>query len=387
MSGIPLSQIVNVVPRVISPQTPDNFFSPLILSRNKDVVLAGDVVSAKSLSDVTRLFSPNAPESEMSDVMFSGLKDVSRRPTEILIAGVSEDAGQIEADLDKIAQGWSGWVGFTLAFVPTQDEARSISRWLLKNTRYWAVIWDTNPDALERNPGSDISKWSLGRLLQTLPNTRNITLIYKDPKAAALALTWMASLDFDATNGRRALAFIQSDAVTPSVVDAIDAQTLLDGRYSFYGSYGAATGNFAFFYDGRVLGPSQWADALICQTWLANQLQYALIMLFMQQSVIPFTTEGDAMITAACHDVLMKAANFGIIRTGVTLSADQKDAVTRAAGRNIINELFNQGYYLHPGASSATPQQRASRKIPGAMLWYCDGGSVQSIDFNVVEVA
>ncbi len=92
------------------------------------------------------------------------------------------------------------------------------------------------------------------------------------------------------------------------------------------------------------------------------------------------------MITAACRDVLVRATNFGIIRTGVTLSPDQKDTANRAAGRDISNELFNQGYYLYPGASSATPEQRASRKIPGAMLWYSDGGSVQSIDFNVVEV-
>ncbi len=115
------------------------------------------------------------------------------------------------------------------------------------NTRYWAVIWDDNINALVRDQGSDVSKWSLGRFFQSLANTRNISLIYKDSKAAALALTWMATLDFDKTDGRRALAFTQTDFVTPSVSEAADAQTLLEGNYSFYGNYGAATGSFAFF--------------------------------------------------------------------------------------------------------------------------------------------
>jgi len=386
LSGIPLSQIVNVVPRVITPQTPSNFLDPLILTRNMDVVGPGDVISSDSPSDAASLFGAGSVEHQMASVIFGGLKDVSRLPTQIFFAGVSDDASKISVDLDKVAQGWSSWVGFAPAFVPSQDVARSIAYWLLLNTRYWAVIWDDNINALVKDQGTDASKWSLGRFLQNLANTRNISLVYKDFKAAALALTWMATLDFDRTDGRRALAFTQSDFVTPSVSEAADAQTLLDGNYSFYGDYGAATGSFAFFYDGRVLGPSQWADALICQTWLANQLQYALITLFMQQRAIPFTAEGDAMITAACRDVLVRAANFGIIRTGVTLSPDQKDTANRAAGRDISNELYNQGYYLHPGASSASPEQRAARKIPGAMLWYNDGGSVQSIDFNVVEV-
>ncbi|UYH50821.1 DUF3383 domain-containing protein [Candidatus Kirkpatrickella diaphorinae] len=386
MSGIPLSQIVNVVPRVITPQTPSNFLDPLILTHNMDVVGPGDVIASDSPTEIASLFGPGSNEHQMALVIFGGLRDVSRLPTQILFAGVSDDASKISDDLDKVAQGWSSWVGFAPAFVPSQDVARSLAYWLLLNTRYWAVIWDDNINALARDQGSDVSKWSLGRFFQGLANTRNISLIYKDSKAAALALTWMATLDFDQTDGRRALAFTRSDFVTPSVSKAADAQTLLEGNYSFYGNYGAATGSFAFFYDGSVLGPSQWADALICQTWLANQLQYALITLFIQQRAIPFTPEGDAMITAACRDVLGRAANFGIIRTGVTLSPDQKDTVNRAAGRDISNELFNQGYYLHPGASSATPEQRAARKIPGAMIWYSDGGSVQSIDFNVVEV-
>ncbi|XAO70919.1 MAG: hypothetical protein AAYR33_07745 [Acetobacteraceae bacterium] len=207
MSGIPLSQIVNVIPRVITPQTPSNFLDPLILTHNMDVVGPGDVITSDSPSDVASLFGPGSIEHQMASVIFGELKDVSRLPTQILFAGVSDGASKISGDLDKVAQGWSSWVGFAPAFVPSQDVARSLAYWLLLNTRYWAVIWDDNINALVRDQGSDVSKWSLGWFFQGLANTRNISLIYKDSKAAALALTWMATLDFDKTDGRRALAF------------------------------------------------------------------------------------------------------------------------------------------------------------------------------------
>ncbi len=112
LSGIPLSQIVNVVPRVITQQTPSNFLDPLILTHNMDVVGPGDVIAFGSQSDVASLFGPDSIELQMASVIFGGLKDVSRLPTQILFAGVSDDASKISGDLDKVAQG--GAVGSVL---------------------------------------------------------------------------------------------------------------------------------------------------------------------------------------------------------------------------------------------------------------------------------
>lgn len=80
------------------------------------------------------------------------------------------------------------------------------------------------------------------------------------------------------------------------------------------------------------------------------------------------------------------ALSFGAIQPNVTLSAAQAQAVNAQAGRTIDGVLSTRGWYLLPGASTASATTRASRRAVQGRFFYTDGESVQAITLASVEV-
>ena len=54
----------------------------------------------------------------------------------------------------------------------------------------------------------------------------------------------IASVDFEATNGRATMAFRKQSGIAPTVTSAVVATNLEANGYNFYGAYGSASTNF-----------------------------------------------------------------------------------------------------------------------------------------------
>jgi hypothetical protein len=76
--------------------------------------------------------------------------------------------------------------------------------------------------------------------------------------------------------------------------------------------------------------------------------------------------------------------NFGGIRTGIPLSLDQAAAVNGAAGLKIDGLLTTNGYYVQILAASA--EVREARQTPPIKIWYTDGGSIQKLELDSINV-
>jgi hypothetical protein len=82
--------------------------------------------------------------------------------------------------------------------------------------------------------------------------------------------------------------------------------------------------------------------------------------------------------------VVDAALNFGSIRAGVTLSAQEAAEINNAAGGKVSDTIQQRGWYIKVG--DALPSVRAARGSPPVFVWYTDGQSVQRITLSSVLV-
>ncbi len=168
------------------------------------------------------------------------------------------------------------------------------------------------------------------------------------------------------------------------VTDLTTATNLIANGYNFYGAYATANQVFTMLQPGSVPGVWKWIDAYVNQIYLNSQLQLANMTLMASVKSLPYNNEGYTSVRSANADPITQALNFGSIRKGIPLSAQQANQVNQAAGLQIDQTLTNQGYYLQILAASA--QVRGLRGAPPMTLWYTDGGSIQKINLQSLDV-
>lgn len=284
-----------------------------------------------------------------------------------------------------VAQTTQNWASFTTLFDPDggsgNDEKLLFAAWTNSaGNRYLYVPWDDDAAPTTSNDATT----SLGNILKVANSTGTAPVYAPDSDYAVFVLGYVASIDFEQTNGRATLAFRSQTGLAPVVTNETVADNLMANGYNFYGSYATANDQFVFTYPGLVSGPYAWVDSYVNQIWLNNALQLAILSGLVQAKSVPYNAAGYALIRAWCMDPINAALNFGAIRQGVTLSAAQIAEVNSAAGVNIASVLSTQGFYLQ--VKDATPQVRAARGSPPCSLWYMDGGSVQSINLASILV-
>lgn len=382
--SISLDGIVKVVPSALRVGVGVTFINALILTQNT-VVPSGTLKVYTSSADVQKDFTATSVEAKMAAVYFSGYEGAIKLPTKLYFYGASageSSTASSPADLmNAIVNQTQDFSGFTTAWEPTLAEKQAFATWTgSQNLRFWYVAWDTDDQAIVSSGSTSFGTWLK---TQQIDGT---TAVYKDPNAAALCLGWMASLNFDAANGRTVLAQRRNGLVTPSVTDGTTAAALQGNGYSFYGAYANGLGRFEFLRDGAVSGQFLWADSYINQIWMNASMQSALLNLLNTTGQIPYTTQGDGLISAAVKDVVDQAISFGAIRPGVTLTSAQKLEIKEAAGADVADTIQYSGWYFQPNASSAPATVRVARRSPSSKFWYTDGQSVQSFLVASVEV-
>lgn len=269
--------------------------------------------------------------------------------------------------------------GFTYDSTFTTDQIKAIATWASQQTHdVWNVAHLLEPTALIPNNAQSFGAWVSAN------NISDTTSIYGDITEAALALGYMASLDFSRTDGRMTMDFRNVSGLPSRVDDPDDAKALETNGYTYYGGFATKANRFIFFRNSRVSGDFGWVDSYLCQLRLNGQLQNAILSGLVADGQVPYTEVGLNRIRSYCQDPINEMVNFGGIQAGVTLSSEQKAKVNSIAGYDVSTLLFTQGWVLI--IDQATPDIRAQRGSPTCTLIYTDGQSVQTINLASMAV-
>jgi Protein of unknown function (DUF3383) len=312
------------------------------------------------------------------------------------VVSLGADATTPGAFMEGITELTQNWVSFTTLFDPDFGSGVTTQKMLFatwnnsKNNRFVYVAWDRDASPTAVQPATT----SFGYLLQ-LSGLSGTIPIYEpsDLGHAPFVCGVIASIDFQARNGRTTLAFRQQSGLVAGVTSARVASNLggdpqvagsYGNGYNFYGAYATANQRFVFFNRGTISGKFQWADSYVNQVRLNSQLQLATVNLLVQVPSIPYNAEGYAMMEAAWLDPIQEMLNFGGIRVGIPLSNLQKSEIRSAAGLDISDALYQRGWYVQ--ILDAAPQVRQGRASPPSRLWYADGQSVQAITLASINI-
>ena len=82
--------------------------------------------------------------------------------------------------------------------------------------------------------------------------------------------------------------------------------------------------------------------------------------------------------------VMQQFGTWGGFSTGETLTATQINTINTVVGVDVSATLSSQGYYIYIGPFTAA--MRASRTSPVIYVWYTDGGVIQEVYINSIEV-
>jgi hypothetical protein len=274
------------------------------------------------------------------------------------------------------------FASFMTSFRPSVDDMVAFATWASStDNRYLYVMHDNNIVATTDTPAASAGARIIAA---SLSGTMPIYDPTNGPSIAAFVMGMIASIDFSRVEGRTNLALRTQAGLSPGVTNEGIASQLIANGYNFFGRYATAKAPFVFFYPGSVTGPFAWGDSFVDEIWITNNFQLSLMNLLTTVRSIPYNQAGYALIEEQLSGPIEDALSFGAIRAGVTLSAEQILAVNTQAGKPIDVILAQRGWYLQ--VSPATPQVRAARGSPPVTFWYTDGGSIQKISLNSIEV-
>ena len=290
--------------------------------------------------------------------------------TDGAIASAGSAAQTLTEAMQAAIKSSQNWVTFMPVFQETDEQKQELAAWCnSKGTRFAYIANEVNGNALVPNNAACFA--------QKVKDYYGIFNAYNTKAFCALAMGYAASMDLERTNGRKAFAYRSQAGLAYTVDDAENANALLGNGYNFYGSYATAAEEFTLAQNGQISGDAKWFDTYLGQIWLKARMQAAWLTVLMNANTLPFNVDGYSAIYAGSIDVINAGLNAGLIVPGVTLSAEQISQVNREAGLDISEALYTQGWYLQiPDANTAT---RIARGPLRPNFWYCDGGSIQTI--------
>lgn len=208
-----------------------------------------------------------------------------------------------------------------------------------------------------------------------------------DPVAAAFVSSIYAAVDFTQPNGIIPFAGRTSSGLSATVTDRATAQALDEKGISYIGDFsGPVDTNLIQLQSGGVSGPYAWGDAYMAQIWFNRRMQHLLALMLRLPKSVPYTRKGDAMIVSTLQPAVNDALSFGLITQGVTLSEDGILTISTTYGQSALQSLQNHGYVVMVAMESADPALRAQRKAATVTVLYTQGGAVQRINLNSIEV-
>lgn len=329
-------------------------------------------------------------------------------------AGAVRSQGAAAADpadfLNSVVEVTQNWATFATVFEADIDTALGFANWVSTASpagqeRFAYIQWDSvEANALGSNPSGFGAQVTAAAYNGSSPNYDPGTRTDIDPASggstvttwtpgelAAFVCGFVASLDFNTTQGRATAAY-KSQSGVQAGVNTSEAAANLAGTpygsggngYNFYGVVATANDENTFYIPGSMPGSWKWLDPYINQIAMNSDFQLALLNLEMSIPSIPYNTNGYNLIRSALQDPIDKYLNYGAIQPGIPLSSAQAQEVNTAAGVKIDGVLSTVGYYLQ--ILPATAQVRGLRGSPPMKFWYTDGGSIQTLLMASIDV-
>ena len=281
--------------------------------------------------------------------------------------------------MDAVKAVTMNWATFMTVFEPSLDDRLAFAVWTNgQNERFLYIECDLDSNAIIAN-----NVQSFGAIAKANAYSA-CCAIYGPVDKAAFVCGAIASIDFQATQGRTSLAFKSQAGLTFDVGDENIGDILIENGYNFYGEYATANQDFVYFYPGQVSGEWKWLDSYINQIYLNSQFQLSLMQLLTTARNVPYNPFGQAMILQAMQGPINEALNFGTIQPNVKLSPAQVAEVNQQAGTDVATVLSTRGWYAQ--VKDADPNTRSQRKSPPCNFWYTDGQTVQQITLSSINV-
>lgn len=294
---------------------------------------------------------------------------------------LSPTAGNV---MDIIRAANPTWASFFCAFDP-QAQYLELAKWASgQNSTVMAVLHDT---ALTGMTANALSQANTLYDQAVKAGYNGVFGLNGDPLAAAFASCIYAAVDFTQPNGFLPFAGRTSSNLTATVSDRATAAALDAKGISYIGNFsGPVDTDLTQLQSGSVSGPFSWADAYMGQIWFNRRMQHLLALMLKLPRAIPYTRKGDTIISATLQPAVNDAMSFGLISQGVTLSEDEALTISTVYGQNILTALQNNGYAISVAMENADPATRGKRQAVTATVIYTQGGSVQRINLNSIEV-
>ncbi|MXF49860.1 DUF3383 family protein [Raoultella sp. Lac2] len=326
----------------------------------------------------------SATSGEESSITFAndGSLAVGLKLTEATGAVISQGAepAVVEDIFTAILAKEQNWVTFSTTFAVTKDQANAFALWTNnQNHRFAYVPWDAS--------GTAVVAGSTNPLVYDIINTyayNDTSPVYGYPNHAANAMGFVAALNFNQANGRCSLNGRQVSGLLPMVSNDADYEAAKANGYNFYGKYAANAVETNQWTPGTITGDFAWLDAWAGQVWINAQLQAALVALFQQASNLPYATAGKARIESCMKPPIEQFRAWGGLTAGTNLDQSQLDQIRAITGVDVSDALMSDGYYIYIGPFTAA--MRSQRTKPAVYFWYTDGGIIQGITVNSVEV-
>lgn len=274
------------------------------------------------------------------------------------------------------------WATFLTQFDPDGTNSGAFTQklafaqWVNSTDEQFAYIAvDTSSTPTVANPATG----SFGYAVNVTYDYSGTILCYEPSplNIAAFIAGMIASIDFEATNGRITGAFKYQTGLAAGVTSQTVLNNLVGNGYNSVVASANANNGWTFLFPGSISGPYDWLDTYVNQIWLNNAFQTTLMGLLTTINSIPYNQDGYTIIEESLSDDISAALNCGVIRAGVPLSALQSLEVNQAAGQNITSVLQTQGWYLQVLPASASVRQ--ARQSPPINFWYTDGESIQQL--------
>lgn len=315
----------------------------------------------------------------------TGTVATALRLTSIFPVAVSQgsDGATLLETMESIVLQTQAFSTFSTIFEPDADGKDALAEWTDgQNYGYAYIAWDTDSNALIA--GADCFGLRLfdNELSGTSP-------VYASSESDGLALAAFvmgvaASVDYGQQNGRITFAFRGQDGLVASINNKPDADALINNGYNFYGDYATKNQQFKLFQTGSIAGEWKWLDTFLNQIYMNSRIQQALLQLLASVNSLPYNTDGYGMLRVTIQQPAAEFINFGSIREGISLDAEQASIVNQQAGVKIDDILSTAGWYLQ--ILPATSQARSNRTTPPMKFWYTDGGSIQQISLDSINV-
>lgn len=282
--------------------------------------------------------------------------------------------------LDAITDNTQNWASFMTVFQPDTNGKIDFAEWVqTTGDRYVYAAWDSDASVLV-----GAAPTSFGALC-VADELDGIAPIY-DPTGdiAALLCGMIASIDFEAVQGRITFAFKGQAGLAATITNETSANNAVSNGYNYYGAFATANDRFVMFQKGSTPGAWLWLDSYVNQIWLTNALQLAFMNTLTSFNSIPYNQTGYAILRTAALDPIQAALNSGVIQPGVVLSNAQRAQINTSVGADAASVVESAGWYLD--IKPASPSTRATRSSPPMVLYYTDGGSIQEIELSSIEV-